>query len=119
MVLTWNLEFKTTDREESCLNPFLPLEKNNTCETNELMSPYLKKREKKPFKFPKLRRAVAKITSFHLSEKGILMRTMQGKDKSVVAGFQWFVEPDSWKYTVLRYSRAVCIFANFIIIPVL
>ena len=67
----------------------------------------------------KVRRTVAKIKEDSIKERERLKSVMKGAEISRAAGFHWYIEPDSAKYTVLRYSRAICIFANFIILPIL
>ena len=65
------------------------------------------------------RRVVRKIMAMRIFEKDSLKRLMEGREKTSHAGFHWYIEPYSAKYTVLRYSRAICIFSNFIIIPLM
>ena len=65
------------------------------------------------------KRVVNKIMAINILEKDSRRKLFSGKDQSINAGFHWYIEPDSAKYTVLRYSRAICIFANFLILPIL
>ena len=50
-------------------------------------------------------------------EKDLQKKLMEGKEASKAEGIQLFIAPDSTKYTVLRYSRAICILVNLILIP--
>ena len=74
--------------------------------TSKLSSPLLK-----------VRRVVCKIALQRFLEKDRTKKLMQGNSSSTKSGFHWYIEPDSAKYTVLRYSRAIGIFANLILIP--
>jgi hypothetical protein len=67
----------------------------------------------------RLRKAVLKVIAKLQWEKDSMKRLMTGRDTSSVSIFEWYITPSSWKYTMLRYARAVCIFANFVIIPIL
>ena len=66
----------------------------------------------------KIRRVVYKIALQKFLERDKARKLMQGMTSSTKSsGFHWYIEPDSAKYTVLRYSRAIGIFANLILIP--
>ena len=67
----------------------------------------------------KIRKVVNKIKEEHKKEKDYVKIVMKGSECSTRSGFHWYIEPDSAKYTVLRYSRAICIFANFTLIPLM
>ena len=68
--------------------------------------------------FP-LKRAVSRLIIINRFERDRRLKLMQGKESSQSSGFHWYIIPDSRKYQALRYSRAICIFANFIIIPLM
>src|SRR5436190_1291888 len=57
----------------------------------------------------KLKSAFNKIKAKRELEKDAFKRLMKGRETSHSSGFHWYIEPYSAKYTMLRYSRAVCI----------
>lgn len=63
------------------------------------------------------RRAARKVLAKISLEKDAMRRVMQGKENSFEAEFHLYIEPYSWKYTMLRYARAFTIFINFLLIP--
>lgn len=66
----------------------------------------------------RFKKAVKKIALNKNKKEKSLREVMEGRVNSFQKGFfTLFIEPYSFKYRILRYSRAVCIFANFFIIP--
>ena len=88
------------------------------CEIDAASNPPLKNADQTSFR-SKFKRAVNKVVLKNHLEKDNLKKLMEGRDHSKSEDLQLFISPDSTKYTVLRYSRAICILVNLILIPLL
>ena len=84
---------------------------------NSPSSPVLLSTKSSKIHLAKLKRAVNKVMAKRQLEKDLQKKLMEGKEASKAEGIQLFIAPDSTKYTVLRYSRAICILVNLILIP--